>query len=92
MTPGRGKTWTAAVRVSGDSDGIARPSYNLALSRSRADAVKAAPQRRSSGTDVDIRSVGYGESRSVAPNKSGDKGSPDVRAENRHVEITFQSS
>lgn len=82
---------TGVVRVSGHSDGIGRPAYNLRLSKARANAVRAELQRVLGGTGVRIVAAGYGETRPVAPNMSGGEDNPAGRAKNRRVEIAFQT-
>ncbi|GAA2603811.1 hypothetical protein GCM10010411_42440 [Actinomadura fulvescens] len=83
----RGSTGT--VQISGHSDAIGSPAYNLVLSRRRAEAVKAELRRVLGGADVTIDAAGFGETRPVAPNKIGDRDNPDGRAKNRRVDITF---
>ncbi|MEU5880356.1 OmpA family protein [Spirillospora sp. NPDC047279] len=83
---------TGTVQVSGHSDAIGAPGYNLTLSRQRAEAVKAELTRLLSGTNARIAATGFGETRPVAPNKVGDRDDPDGRAKNRRVDITFQKS
>ncbi|MQY03832.1 OmpA family protein [Actinomadura macrotermitis] len=81
---------TGAVQISGHSDSVGAPAYNLQLSRRRAEAVKAELQRALTGTNLTFTAEGYGETRPVAPNKNGDKDDPDGRAKNRRVDITYQ--
>jgi outer membrane protein OmpA-like peptidoglycan-associated protein len=83
---------TGAVRVSGHSDGIGPPAYNLTLSRERAGAVRAELLRRLSGVRLRITAEGYGETRPVEPDSIGAKDNLDGRARNRRVEITFRTS
>ncbi|MGH3390409.1 MAG: OmpA family protein [Actinomadura sp.] len=82
---------TGVVRVSGHSDSIGRPAYNLRLSQARANAVRAELQRALGGAGVRIVATGYGETRPVAPNMSDGEDNPAGRAKNRRVEIAFQT-
>ncbi|MEU8122733.1 OmpA family protein [Spirillospora sp. NPDC049024] len=79
-----------AVQVSGHSDSVGEPAYNLALSERRAEAVKAELANALKGTSLRIVAKGYGETRPVAPNEQGGKDDPAGRAKNRRVEITYQ--
>jgi outer membrane protein OmpA-like peptidoglycan-associated protein len=90
---------TGVVRVSGHSDSIGQPAYNLRLSRARANAVAAELRRLLGGAGraggaggVRITAAGYGETRPVAPNMSDGEDDPAGRAKNRRVEITFRTS
>ncbi|MGI5326371.1 OmpA family protein [Actinomadura nitritigenes] len=80
------------VQVSGHSDSIGSPSYNLDLSQQRADAVKAELARALGGTTLRIEAKGYGETRPIAPNLVGGKDNPSGRAKNRRVDITFDKT
>jgi outer membrane protein OmpA-like peptidoglycan-associated protein len=72
------------VRIEGHTDSVGAAAKNLALSRSRAAAVRAA--LRSLGVaDGRMTSTGYGETR---PKVRGD--SPSARAVNRRVEFVVQ--
>ena len=79
-----------AVQVSGHSDSVGEPAYNLALSERRAEAVKAELANALKETSLRIEAKGYGETRPVAPNEQGGKDDPAGRAKNRRVEITSQ--
>ncbi|MES9543160.1 OmpA family protein [Actinomadura sp. NPDC000600] len=79
-----------AVQVSGHSDSVGEPAYNLALSERRAEAVKAELANALKGTSPRIEAKGYGETRPVAPNEQGGRDDPAGRAKNRRVEITYQ--
>jgi len=83
---------SGVIQVSGHSDSIGAPSYNLDLSRRRAEAVKAELTRVLNGTTVRIDAKGFGETKPVAPNKIGDKDNPDGRAKNRRVEVSFNKT
>ncbi|SNS60651.1 OmpA family protein [Actinomadura meyerae] len=78
------------VQVSGHTDSIGDEGVNLALSRRRADAVKAALTGALGETGPSIRAKGYGETKPVAPNEQGGKDDPAGRAKNRRVEITYE--
>ncbi|MBO2454618.1 OmpA family protein [Actinomadura barringtoniae] len=83
---------SGTVQVSGHSDAIGAPAYNLTLSRQRAEAVKAELLTVLAATNTRINAQGFGETKPVAPNKIGDKDNPDGRAKNRRVEVSFQKS
>lgn len=78
------------VQVSGHSDSIGDPGYNLTLSEERAEAVKAELQDALEGAAPRIQAKGYGETKPVAPNEQGGKDDPEGRAKNRRVEITYE--
>ncbi|MFB4300723.1 OmpA family protein [Actinomadura sp. NTSP31] len=80
------------VQVSGHSDSVGDPGYNLALSERRADAVKAELRNILSGADPRIEAKGYGETKPVAPNEQGGKDDPEGRAKNRRVEIAYSTT
>ncbi|MFE9103933.1 OmpA family protein [Actinomadura geliboluensis] len=79
-----------AVQVAGHTDSIGDPGSNLALSRRRAEAVKAALQDALGGAGLRVQAKGYGETKPVAPNEQGGKDDPEGRAKNRRVEITYE--
>ncbi|MEO3822546.1 OmpA family protein [Actinomadura sp. B10D3] len=81
---------TGTVRVSGHSDSIGDPGYNLRLSEQRAEAVKAELQKALAGADLQIEATGHGETKPVTPNEKGGKDDPAGRAKNRRVEITYE--
>ncbi|MDL4819640.1 OmpA family protein [Actinomadura opuntiae] len=80
------------VQVSGHTDAIGSPPYNLDLSQRRADAVKAELARALGSAGPQIEAKGYGETRPIAPNTTGGKDDPSGRAKNRRVDITFEKS
>jgi outer membrane protein OmpA-like peptidoglycan-associated protein len=80
------------VQVSGHSDSVGSPSYNLDLSQRRAEAVKAELARALGGTTLQIEAKGYGETRPIAPNSVGGKDNPSGRAKNRRVDISFEKT
>ncbi|WP_433333915.1 OmpA family protein [Spirillospora sp. CA-294931] len=75
------------IEVSGHSDSVGAPDYNLRLSEQRAQAVKAELERAL--TQARIEAKGYGETKPVALNQLNNKDNPDGRAKNRRVDITF---
>lgn len=83
---------TGVIQVSGHSDSIGAPDYNLKLSRQRAEAVKAELLSVLGTTNARINAQGFGETKPVAPNKIGENDNPDGRSKNRRVEITFQKT
>lgn len=69
------------VRVEGHTDSIASESYNQRLSEARSESVKAALVQF--GVDAGrIETMGYGESRPIAPNNT-----PEGRSDNRRIEF-----
>lgn len=78
----------AAVTIEGHTDSKGSNSYNLGLSRRRAEAVQVALQRRLGGSAPRLLTRGRGESRpAVANTKPDGSDSPAGRARNRRVEI-----
>lgn len=78
------------VLIEGHTDGLGGETYNLNLSRRRADAVRQwlVDHGVSAGK---IRTNGWGMSKPVAPNTNPDgSDNPTGRAKNRRVEITVQ--
>ena len=78
------------VTVEGHTDSIGSDAYNQKLSERRAMAVKH--YLVSKGVTADrLDTVGYGESRPVAPNKTPNgKDNPEGRAMNRRAELKVQ--
>lgn len=75
-----------AATVEGHTDSISSDAFNQTLSENRADAVAAA--LRAAGVTTDLTAVGYGKTRSVAPNTNPDgSDNPAGRQLNRRVEI-----
>jgi OOP family OmpA-OmpF porin len=74
------------VSIEGHTDSIGTNKYNQALSERRAAAVKAYLVKQGVVDNQRITSVGYGESRPIADNKTK-KG----RFENRRVEVLVLS-
>ena len=70
------------VSINGHTDSQADDAYNLALSRSRAEAVKAALTDRYGIAATRLETAGYGETRPVADNAK-----LEGRARNRRVEL-----
>lgn len=77
------------VSVVGHTDSIGSDSYNLDLSQRRADSVATVLARRLAGRR--IATEGRGESEPVAPNEVGGQDNPAGRAQNRRVEISFET-
>ena len=74
------------VSIEGHTDSIGTDKYNQALSERRAAAVKAYLLKQGVVDSQRIKSVGYGESRPIADNKT-----KQGRFENRRVEILILS-
>ena len=87
-----GSGGTGTVTVEGHTDAIGGDQDNQALSERRAAAVQAALQAEL-GSGYRYTSVGFGESRPLAPNTKPDgSDDPDGRALNRRVEIRTGSA
>lgn len=71
------------ITVNGFTDSDGTPSYNLALSRARADAVAKVLRAGLSGRGITVVARGYGEEREKASNDTAAG-----KAVNRRVEIT----
>jgi len=72
----------ANVKIEGHTDSIGSDKYNQKLSEKRAEAIQNYLIEKGAVKKTDISTVGYGESKPVADNKTS-KG----RAENRRAEI-----
>ncbi|MEV0588831.1 OmpA family protein [Nonomuraea sp. NPDC050310] len=81
------------VAIDGHTDAKGGDAYNAALSRRRAEAVRAALEPLLAGSGITFVVVGHGASKPVAPNTVTREGkvvdSPKGRARNRRVEITI---
>ena len=74
------------VQIQGHTDSVSDDASNQTLSEQRAKAVTEA--LTSNGVTASIESVGYGETRPVAPNENPDgSDSPGGRRLNRRVEV-----
>jgi outer membrane protein OmpA-like peptidoglycan-associated protein len=80
-----------AVRIDGHTDDQGADSYNLTLSRRRAQAVRQAMTGLLTGAGVTLQARGYGESRPKVPNLVEGKPIPENRAQNRRVEIVYNA-
>ncbi|TDC67861.1 OmpA family protein [Actinomadura sp. GC306] len=78
------------IEVSGHTDSVGPDDYNLDLSKQRAEAVKTELQRSLQNTSLRITAEGYGERKPVAPNENANEDSPEGRAKNRRVDITYE--
>ncbi|MEU8261115.1 OmpA family protein [Micromonospora sp. NPDC048999] len=77
------------VRIDGHTDSIGSGQSNLALSRRRAEAVRAELARLLGDAPVHFVVQGFGKARPVAPNQVDGRDNPAGRARNRRVEIRF---
>jgi len=83
---------TGTVTIEGHTDAIGSDADNQALSERRAAAVRGALEA-ALGSSYQYTSVGFGETRPVAPNTKPDgSDDPDGRALNRRVEIRTGSA
>jgi outer membrane protein OmpA-like peptidoglycan-associated protein len=83
---------TGTVTIEGHTDAIGSDADNQALSERRAAAVRGALEA-ALGSGYQYTSVGFGETRPVAPNAKPDgSDDPDGRALNRRVEIRTGSA
>ena len=74
------------VQVQGHTDSVSDDAFNQKLSEQRAQAVSSA--LKSDGVTATIESVGYGETKPVAPNENPDgSDNPGGRRLNRRVEV-----
>jgi outer membrane protein OmpA-like peptidoglycan-associated protein len=80
------------VTITGHSDGRGDPTYNLDLSKRRAEAVRAALAERVAG-GFTFEVAGKGETEPLAPNTNPDgSDNPDGRAQNRRVTIQYPTA
>ena len=76
----------AKVRIEGHTDSIASDAYNQKLSERRAESVKA--KLIEYGVEASrFETVGYGETKPIAPNAT-----PEGRADNRRIEFRINPS
>ena len=74
------------VQIQGHTDSVSDDAFNQKLSEQRAQAVSSA--LKSNGVTADLESVGYGETKPVAPNENPDgSDNPAGRRLNRRVEV-----
>lgn len=78
------------VEVRGYTDAKGSDSYNLTLSKRRAEAVRKELAPLLSGTGITLSAKGYGEKDPVAANTVQGKDNPKGRALNRRVEIVYR--
>jgi outer membrane protein OmpA-like peptidoglycan-associated protein len=84
---GQIKATEGTITIEGHTDAIGDDASNQQLSEARAASVKAALEAKLGG-GFTYNTVGFGESRPVAPNTNPDgSDNPDGRAQNRRVEI-----
>ncbi len=77
------------VLIEGHTDSKGSEKYNLKLSEKRAASVKKWLIENGNVNPYIIKTVGYGESRPIAPNTNKDgSDNPQGRQKNRRVEIT----
>lgn len=83
---------SGTVTIAGHTDSVGSDADNQKLSEARAAAAKEAVAAKL-GTDFEYKTVGFGETKPVAPNANPDgSDNPDGRAQNRRVEITIDTS
>lgn len=81
-----------SILVDGYTDNIGSVTYNLGLSRRRADSVRQALRAAlGKGAAPQIVARGHGEADPVAPNAQNGHDNPAGRAQNRRVVISFPS-
>jgi len=79
------------VIVAGHTDSIGSEEYNLELSQKRADSVKNWLVEKGGINPDIIKTIGYGESKPIAPNTNPDgSDNPEGRQKNRRVEIIIK--
>lgn len=79
----------ATVRVEGHTDSIGAEDFNQQLSEDRAEAVAAV--LREARPDLTLEVRGFGLTQPIAPNTEAGEDNPEGRAQNRRVEIRFDS-
>jgi outer membrane protein OmpA-like peptidoglycan-associated protein len=80
-----------AMQIQGHTDSVGSDAYNRNLSERRAVAVKRWLEQRGKVASSQMSTVGYGESRPMAPNTNPDgSDSPAGRQRNRRVEIVIR--
>lgn len=83
---------SGTVTIAGHTDSVGSDADNQKLSEARATAAKDAVAAKL-GSDFEYKTVGFGETKPVAPNANPDgSDNPDGRAQNRRVEITIDTS
>jgi outer membrane protein OmpA-like peptidoglycan-associated protein len=70
------------IAISGHTDNVGKPADNLKLSQGRADSVKGYLMSQGVTARCIVQSMGFGETRPLADNKTADG-----RAQNRRVEL-----
>jgi len=81
---------SSPILIEGHTDGKGTHPYNMKLSESRANAVKAWLVQNASVTGARISTRGWGETKPVAPNTKPDgSDDPEGRQKNRRVEIVL---
>ncbi len=84
---------SGTASISGYTDSIGTPAYNVGLSRRRAASVQAFLQARVGNAKLSYRSRGVGETDPVAPNTlPGGADNPAGRSQNRRVVIVYKPS
>ncbi len=79
------------VIIAGHTDSKGSDEYNLELSQKRADSVKNWLIEKAGIDSSVIETIGYGESKPVAPNTNPDgSDNPEGRQKNRRVEIVIK--
>ena len=83
------KNPNVSVEISGHTDSRGADDYNLRLSRNRAKSVVNWLKKRKVASKR-LVSVGYGETRAIAPNENPDgSDNPEGRQMNRRIELTI---
>jgi len=80
-----------SVTIEGHTDSKGSESYNLKLSQKRAKAVHTWFVTKGGLAEINIKNIGYGESKPAFPNTNPDgSDNPEGRAKNRRVEIRIR--